>query len=77
MLTSISFPRPVLPSHDSSAYGSVAHVSAAVGNKHGCRTDSRELAGEEVIARFSETAAPEFPAAADRDGGKGNTPIDQ
>lgn len=48
----------------------MAHVSAAVGNKHGCPTDSRELVGEEVIARFSETVARELPAAADRDGGK-------
>jgi len=34
----------------------VAHVSAAVGNKHGCGRDSGELVDEELIARFSETA---------------------
>ena len=48
----------------------MAHVSAAVGSKHGCGTDGRELADEEVIAKFSETAALELPAAAARDRGK-------
>lgn len=57
------FPWPVLPLHASSACGRVAHVSAAVGCKHGCGT----VVDEEVIAGFSEPAALELPAAAARD----------